>query len=144
MANIAKYKDHFVLLLEAGFIAVNQADEDAAMKLFHAAQILNEDSSLPRIGIGYLHFHKLELGQAVALFDQVLEKEPNNQMALTFKGMCLSLTPNKTDEGEQLLRQVAGKAATSDIKQVADSTISFVERFVKKAPSPAEIQKKKH
>lgn len=143
MSMLRKYKDHFVLFLEAGFIAVNQADEDAAMKLFHAAQVLNQKSSLPRIGIGYLHFHKLELGQAVALFEQVLEREPNNQMALTFKGMCLSLTPNRTDEGEKILKQVAEKASTSDIKQVANSTVDFVEKFVKKAPSPAEIQKKK-
>jgi len=143
MSNIAKYKDHFVLLLEAGFIAVNQADEDAATKLFHAAQVLNPESSLPRIGIGYLRFHKLELGQAVEIFDQVLANEPNNQMALTFKGMCLSLTPNRTEEGEKMLKDIATKAASDDVKDVANSTISFVDRFVKKTPSPAEIQKKK-
>ena len=29
----------FKVFLELGFIAVNQADEDAALKLFHAAEI---------------------------------------------------------------------------------------------------------
>ncbi len=142
MSSVEQYKDHFVLLLEAGFIAVNQADEDSARKLFKGAQLLNPESSLPRIGLGYLHFHKLELAQAVAVFDQVLEKEPNNQMAMTFKGMSLSLTPNKMDEGEKILKEIAEKAATGDVKEVADSTIQFVDKFIKKAPSPAEIKKK--
>ncbi len=35
---LKKYKDDFLLLAEAGFIAVNQADEDAAVKLFKAAE----------------------------------------------------------------------------------------------------------
>ncbi len=39
MAQLQKYKDDFVLLLESGFIAASQTDEDAAMKLFRAAQI---------------------------------------------------------------------------------------------------------
>src|SRR3990167_1450794 len=94
MSDLSKFKDHFILLSEAGFVAVNQADEDAAIKLFKAAEILNSKSLLPRIGMGYLHFHKLELKRACAIFEEVLEKDPTNEMARTFLGMCLSLTPD--------------------------------------------------
>lgn len=139
MSDIDKYKDHFVLLLEAGFIAVNQADEDAALKLFKASQILNPTSSLPRIGRGYLHFHKLELGQAVAIFDQVLEREPDNAMAKTFKGMCLSLIPEKGAEGETILNEMASNNDES-VKTVATTTKDFVNRFVKKSSGPASMQ----
>ena len=59
--HLNKFKDDFFLFLEAGFIAVNQADEDAAVKLFKAAQLLDPQQSLPQIGFGYLHLHKLEL-----------------------------------------------------------------------------------
>ena len=54
---IKKYLDDFILLVEAGFIAVNQADEDAATKLFHAAELLRPENVLSKIGFGYLHLH---------------------------------------------------------------------------------------
>ena len=74
---IKKYKDDFILLVEGGYIAVNQADEDGALKLFRAAELLQPDNSLCKVGFGYLHLHKLELKQAVKIFQEVLDKEPN-------------------------------------------------------------------
>lgn len=141
MADLHKFKDHFVLLLEAGFIAVNQADEDAAIKLFKASELLNPSSTLPKIGLGYLHFHKLELKKACELFKEVIDKEPNNEMARTLLGMSLSLTPNNIDAGEKILHEVVEKGSTSDVKNVANSAITFVEKFVKKAPSPFDTKR---
>ena len=40
MADLQKFKDHFILLCEAGFIAVNQADEDANNRANHTKQCL--------------------------------------------------------------------------------------------------------
>ena len=60
MSNLKKYKEDWLLFTEAGFIAVNQADEDAAIKLFRAGETLNPENTLPQVGIGYLHLHKLD------------------------------------------------------------------------------------
>jgi hypothetical protein len=35
------FKEDWLLFTECGFIAVNQADEDAALKLFKAGEMLN-------------------------------------------------------------------------------------------------------
>lgn len=131
-----KYKEDFILLAEAGFIAVNQADEDAAVKLFKAAELLDPNNILPKIGFGYLHLHKLELKQAVKYFDEVLEMDPSNDMAKAFKGLSLSMMPNSVDKGEKMLEQTL-KSKDPAIKKLADSAIDFVERFIKKTPGPA-------
>ncbi len=132
-----KYKEDFILLAEAGFIAVNQADEDSALKLFRAAELLDPDNILPKIGFGYLHLHKLELKQAVKRFEEVLEIDPQNEMAKAFMGLCLSMMPNSIDKGEKLLESTLTKSKDPQIKQMAGSAIDFVEKFIKKTPGPA-------
>jgi hypothetical protein len=141
MDTIQKYKDQFILLVEAGFIAVNQADEDSAIKLFKASELLNPTNSLPKIGMGYLHLCKLELKQACQFFKGVLEKDPHNEMAKTFLGLSMSLTPNDVAKGEKILEEAAKEAHDSDIKKLATSAIEFVEKFVKKPLSPIHTQK---
>jgi tetratricopeptide (TPR) repeat protein len=133
---IKKFKEDFILLAEAGFIAVNQADEDAALKLFKAAELIDPSNVLPMIGFGYLHLHKLELKQAVKKFEDVLEKEPSNEMAKAFMGLCLSMMPNNVDKGEKILNQTF-KSKDPLIKKMSGSAIDFVEKFIKKAPGPA-------
>lgn len=137
MANHWKqYQEDFVLLLEAGFIAVNQADEDAALKLFKAAELLQPENTLPKVGFGYLHLHKLELKQAVKCFEDVLAKEPDNEMAKTFMGLCISMMPNSAEKGEKILMQTV-KSKDPMIKTLSSTAIDFVEKFVKKSPGPA-------
>jgi tetratricopeptide (TPR) repeat protein len=136
MATMNKYKEDFILMVEAGFIAVNQADEDAALKLFRAAELLDAENALPQIGQGYLHLHKLELKQAVKAFEDVLAKEPNNDMAKTFLGLCVSMMPNSTEKGEKILEQTL-KSKDPMIKRLAGSAMDFVEKFIKKPSGPA-------
>jgi predicted TPR repeat methyltransferase len=148
MPQLDKYKDQFLLLVEAGFIAVNQADEDAAVKLFRASELLNPENTLPKVGLGYMHLCKLELKQACKLFDEVLAKEPQNEMAKAFLGLSLSLTPNEVSKGEKILEEVAQKGKDQGVKTLATTAIDFVERFVKKAPGhmqppPAKEKPKK-
>lgn len=130
-----KFKQDFILLAEAGFIAVNQADEDAAVKLFKAAELLDPSNILPKLGFGYLHLHKLELKDAIKRFEEVLEKDPGNEMANAFIGLCYSLSPNEVSKGEKILGNSA-KSSDPLIKQMASSAISFVEKFVKPSPGP--------
>lgn len=137
MANVQKFKDHFILLCEAGFIAVNQADEDAATKLFKASELLNPSNTLSKIGLGYMHMMKLELKQACKLFDEVLAKEPHNEMAKAFLGLSYALTASEVNKGEHLLEE-AKKAQDPMIKNLAKSSLEFIEKFIKKAPTPVQ------
>jgi hypothetical protein len=138
MANIAPFKDHFLLLCEAGFIAVNQADEDAAVKLFKASSLLNPANTLPKVGMGYMHMMKLELKQACKLFDEVLAVEPDNEMAYAFLGISYALTSSELNKGEKILEETAHKSSDPMIKKLANTAIDFVERFIKKAPTPLQ------
>lgn len=140
MANLQNFKDHFILLCEAGFVAVNQADEDAATKLFKASSLLKPDNTLPKVGQGYLHMMKLELVQACKLFDEVIAKEPGNEMAKAFLGLSYSLTATEIDKGEKLLEETASKGKDEQVKKLAQTALDFVENFIKKSPTPVEGQ----
>jgi hypothetical protein len=142
MKHLKSYKSDFILLVEAGFIAVNQADEDSATKLFKAAELLMPENVLPRIGVGYLHMHKLELKQACKAFEDALEIEPHNEMAKAFLGICLGLQPTQTAKGEKILEQTL-KSKDPMVKRLSDTAIDFVERFVKKSAGPAGSNQRK-
>jgi hypothetical protein len=136
-------KDYF-LLLEAGFVAVNQTDEDSAMKLFMAAQALRPKNVFPEIGYGYMHMCKLELKQAEEMFTKVLEKEPMNEMAHSFLGICKSMIPGKTTEGEKILEKVDKSTKDTDIKELISRAHEFIDTFVKKeSSSPMDLAKPK-
>lgn len=143
MKNFTNYTPDFVLLLESGFIAVNQADEDSALKLFRASQVLNPNNVLPKVGFGYLHLHKLELKQACTSFEEVLAQDPHNEMAKTFLGICMSMQPTTTTKGEKILEQTH-KSKDPMIKKLSDTALDFVERFIKKSPGPAATQQQPH
>ncbi len=136
MSATKKYKEDWLLFTEAGFIAVNQADEDSALKLFRAGVALNPENTLPQVGFGYLHLHKLELKQAVKVFEQVLDKEPENEMAKAFMGICMSMMPNAVGKGEKILEQTL-KSKDPMIKNLSHVAMDFVDKFVKKSPGPA-------
>jgi hypothetical protein len=140
MGQLQKYKDNFILLAEAGFIAINQADEDAAIKLFKASELLEPQNVLPKVGIGYMHLCKLELKQAAKIFEEILAKDPHNEMAKTFLGLSLSLNPAELSKGEKVLAESVQKSKDPAVKDLAKSALEFVEKFVKKAPSPAQGQ----
>jgi hypothetical protein len=137
MGQLQQYKDHYILLAEAGFIAINQADEDSATKLFKASSILDPQNVLPKIGMGYMHLCKLELKQAAKIFEGILEKDPHNEMAKAFLGVSLSLNPAEVIKGEKVLEEAAHKSKDPMVKNLAKSALDFVEKFVKKAPGPA-------
>ena len=138
-----KNKQEFILLCEAGFIAVNQMDEDAAKKLFEASALLDPKNELPQIGFGYLHLCKLELKQAAECFNKVLVEMPDNDMAKAFLGLAQSLSPTEGAKGEKLLEETATKAKDPGIKTLAASALEFVDKFIKKKTPPAELQKPK-
>jgi hypothetical protein len=142
--HLEKYKDDFVLLCEAGFVAVNQMDEPAALQLFKAAALLKPENTLPKVGMGYMNLLQLKLKEACAAFNEVLAKEPDNEMAKTFLGLSLSFTPTEVAKGEQILEQSAQKAKDPSIKTLASSALTFIDKFVKHPLNIMDpIQKKK-
>lgn len=142
MSKIQTYKDDFVLLLETGFIAAGQTDEDAALKLFRAAQLLNPQNNLIKVGFGYIHLLKLELKQACRMFEDVLKIEPDNYMAKALLGLSTSLTIKEADKGEKLMEDALKHSKDSAIKNMAQTGIEFVDKFVKKQPTPVQGQPK--
>lgn len=133
MSNLKdKYTDQFILFLEAGFIAVNHADEDSARKLFAASSLLKPDNVLNEVGLGYMHMCKLELKKAETHFRKVLEKEPSNEMAKTMLGITLSMSPSHGSEGEKILTDLAKSGSSGDTKKVSNDALKFVDQFIKK------------
>jgi tetratricopeptide (TPR) repeat protein len=142
MATLQKYKDDFVLLLESGFIAASQTDEDAAVKLFKAAEVLQPQNAMPKVGYGYIHLLKLELNQACKKFEEVLKHEPDNEMARAMLGLSTALTVKEADKGEKILKEAIKNTDDPSVKNMASTAIEFVEKFVKKHPSPVQGQPK--
>ena len=142
MIKLQNNKKDFLLFLESGFIAVNQADEQSSIRLFTAAELLEPKNSLVKIGLGYLHLHKLELKQAIGKFEEVLKKEPKNEMAKLFLGIALSWTPTDTLKGEKILEETK-KSDDKDIKKLSKTALTFVDNYIKKEPSPVEVKGKK-
>jgi tetratricopeptide (TPR) repeat protein len=142
MSNLQKFKDDYILLCEAGFIAVSQTDEDAASKLFKAAELLDPDNYLPKVGYGYLHLCKLEIKKASEHFEGVLAKDPNNEVAKAFLGLGLCFTPTEVSKGEKYLEDSAQNAKDPSVKALAVSALEFVEKFVKRTASPMAPPKK--
>lgn len=136
--SLEPYQEDFTTLVEAGFIAVNQSDEDSAVKLFKAAELLQPEHFMPKLGRGYLHLCKLELKQACKVFSDVLEKEPENEIAKAFLGLCLSLNPKEVDKGTEILKATDDSTKNPMLKNLTSQAISFVEKFVKKAPTPTQ------
>ena len=132
MSNLLEqFKDQFVLFLEAGFIAVNHADEDSAKKLFNVSKMLKPESTLNEIGLGYLHLCKLELAPAEKCFRKVLDIDPTSDMARTFLGITMSLSPKEGAEGEKILTEIS-KSGNEDSKKLSKDALNFVDQFVKK------------
>lgn len=133
MSLAQKHKEDFINLIEAGYIACNQADEDAAKKLFKAASILKPEDPLAKIGIGYMHMLKFEIQKAVDCFKEVLKKDPENEMAQAMLGMTMAFGAVDMLKAEDLLK-AASKADDKSVSQLADQAMEFVEQFLKKAP----------
>ncbi len=132
MDHLKEFEDDYFLFLEAGFIAINKADEDAASKLFKACSLLKPDNMLSKVGEGYLHLHKLELNKAIECFKEVVKKEPDNEMANTMLGIALSLSPSKAKEGAEVLQKSLNNSNDDNIKSLAKDTLSFVDSNFKK------------
>lgn len=130
------FKEDFSLLIEAGFVAVKQLDETSASRLFKAAQAISPNNVAPQIGLGYIALNKLEIKEATQIYEEVLEKEPENELAQTFLGMCFLLTKPKRKKGEKLIREVIAKTKNPTIKNLGEISLEWAEKDLTKKESP--------
>jgi len=130
------FKEDFSLLIEAGFIAVKQLDETSAVRIFNAAQSLSPNSTAPRIGLGYIALNKLETKEASKIFEEVLKKEPDNELAQTFLGISYLLIKAKRKKGETLILEVIKKTTNPTIKNLGEISLEWADKDLKKKEPP--------
>lgn len=138
---LEKHKDRALLFVEAAYIAINMSDEASALKLFKAADLLSPGNELIEVGYGYLYLCKLELKKAVEYFDKAIAKDTHNEMAISLKGLALTMTPDRVSEGEKLLSDLSSKSGEEDVKKLSNMTLEFVDKYVKN-PSPSDLKPK--
>lgn len=132
---IAELRGEFASLIEAGLVAVNQGDEDSAIKLFSAAQVLEPDSSAPRVGFGFISLNKLELEKAIDLFQIVVDQEPNHHLARTFLGISLAFDPKTRQRGEKLIQTAFEQTDDASVKHLCEVSKAWIEKDLNKKSS---------
>lgn len=130
---LEKCENDFGVLVETGFIAVKQGDEDSAVKLFRAAQALKPEHSAPKLGFGYISLSKLELGDAAKIFKEILEKEPENLLTAVFLGLTLMLGRMDIEKGHQIVQAALEQAGDDPvIKHFATTVLEWEKEFFAK------------
>ncbi len=133
---LEEFSNDFSLFIEAGFVAVKQLDEISANRIFTAAQMVSPNSTAPQIGLGYIALNKLDLKEAVRHFDNVVKKEPENNLAKTFYGICLLLNKQKRADGEKLIHEIIEKSDDPTIKALGEIALEWAEKDLKKMKAP--------
>ena len=88
-----------------------------------------------------IHLLKLELKKAATIFEEISKKEPENEMAKTLLGLSLSLNPQELVNGEKTLKEITSHSKDPQMKTLADTALAFVNKFVKKNPTPTQGKK---
>lgn len=125
------FKEDFNLLLEAGFLAVKQLDEMSASRLFRAAQQISPHSTAPQIGVGYIALNKLEVKEAAAIFEKVVEQEPENYLAQVFLGISYMLLKHKRAKGERMVQEAMEKSEDPTVVHLAKLSLEWAEKDLK-------------
>jgi predicted Zn-dependent protease len=131
------FRDDYALLIEAGFVAVKQLDENGARYLFKAAELLRPENVASQLGVGYIALNKLKINEATKIFSDILKKEPEHHLAQALLGICYMLTKNKLKEGQKLIQDAKSKSDEPTIKTLADICMVWAEKdLAVKATSP--------
>jgi hypothetical protein len=129
---LKEFDEDFPLLIEAGFVAVTQADEDCAKKLFRAAKLLRPESTAWQMGFGYIALNKLEVKEALRIFTKISKAEPYNYLAQTFLGLCHLLMKKDKQLGETLIRDAMDSSDDEAVKHLGEVSLKWMEEYYKK------------
>ena len=130
------YKDDFGLFIEAGFVAAKQLDEKSSIALFEAANLLDENSPAPMVGVGYVHLNKLELKKAEKYFKDALKVDPDHHLAKALLGIAYLLNEERRPIGEKLLQEAMEKTDDPTIIKLVETSMMWAEKDLKKKKSP--------
>lgn len=142
------HPEDFPVLVETGFIAVKQGNQQAAEKIFRAAQILRPDHSAPVLGFGYIALNSLRLEAARHLFSSVLKKEPENALAKVLLGFSYlvdkfssinqspslpsTLKPQEinalAESGEKLIKEALKESSDKSVHSLGESALQLLEK----------------
>lgn len=128
--------EDFGLLIEGGFVATKQLDENSARELFHAAQVLKPDSAAPKVGLGYISLNKLELKDAEEMLKEALEMDKEHHLARAFLGITYLLNDAKREEGQKLLEEAMEKSDDPAIKELGETSLAWADSDLKKNKAP--------
>lgn len=128
---IKKFEEDFPLLIELGFIAVKYGNEEMSKNLFMCAETLNPESAAPKMGKAYIHLNKLELKEAIKLYQEVIEEEKDNQMARMFLGICHVLEKKDVEKGEKLIEEALANAEDDTVKNLGKTSLNWIKKEFK-------------
>lgn len=126
--HLEQYKEDYLVLLEAGFIAINQADGLAAEELFAAAKLLEPENNMADIGMGYVALNKLEMPVATQIFSDVLAHDPENPIAQGLLSLTYALQPKHQSQGKKLAQKLQ-KSMDPLAIQLSNAILNLVEHF---------------
>jgi len=130
------FQEDFGLLIEAGFVAIQQLNEDDARKLFSAAKLLRPESVVPEIGMGYIHLNKMEQKEAMAIFEKVVVKEPDNCLAQMLYGVSMMMSKNTQNKGEALVNNMMTKTDDPTVLNFGKTALQWSDKDLKGSKAP--------
>ncbi|MDR3624770.1 MAG: hypothetical protein P4L16_06500 [Chlamydiales bacterium] len=153
------HSEDFPMLVETGFIAVKQGNQQAAEKIFRAAQLLKPEHSAPVLGFGYIALNAMRLETARHLFSSVLKKEPENALAKVLLGFSYlvdkftsikkdaktiekgpTLKPQEisalAETGEKLVKEALKESSDPGVHSLGKSALALLEKVTEYEASP--------
>jgi len=119
------FVEDYALLIEAGFVAVKQLDEIAARRLFKAAELLSPNNPASQLGLGYIALNKLQVSEAMKIFEEILQKDPKHHLSQALLGVCCLLTKNQRKRGEKLIREAREESNDPTIRALSDVCLEW-------------------
>jgi tetratricopeptide (TPR) repeat protein len=105
--HLKSYRPDFALFVEGGFIAINQCDEQSAIRLLGAAYMLQPDHPAPLLGLGYLYLNMEQLDRAIGSLEECLKRDPNMELAKVLLGGALTLAKKDESRAKSLIEEVS-------------------------------------
>jgi hypothetical protein len=127
--NLSAYDADYLLLLEGGFVAINQADGVAADQLFDACLLLRPENSLGHIGKGYVALNRLQMKNASQIFEAIVHREPKNEMARGLLSLTYAFVPVTQKKSRQLAQELKSSTKDNQAKTLADSILALLNHL---------------
>ena len=122
------FDQDFKSLIESGFVAVNQLDEKSAIACFEAAQTLRPYSTAPKLGLGFVALNKLDLDTSESYFTDILDQDPEHELARVFLGITLSFNEQHRIRGQRMIQDIADKTVEAEVAQLAKTAIDWAKK----------------